>query len=467
VNEFFSYLFPDKKFFRYAVVIFLTALCFRLFIFGMLFGRLGEWEGLAWIDANQYIALAKNLLLGNGFSLSESVPFEPLTLRTPGYPLFLSVFYYLFGVFWPASLFAAVLNSFVPVLIFWLTIKVGGNLRTAAISGFLIALDYHVALHTLTLNTESIFVFITVLVSVMLYWYFEKPSWKKSAIIGMVSGYAALTRAFFLYIIPFIFIFLVLAPERNGNAASDIKGEPSPYQPLFKDKPSVLFRRITARIKMGMAPSLCFLFISLAFVVPWMYRNKMVSGQFTFTSVGWYDMYTRTAAMVEAVVYKKSYIESLDNLMKQLKEEGHIAKALEYELFDAKFIPLLRERSLKILQAHPKETFLIQLNSVQTLFTQDDLLYILNHSQLLPDAVRPPIPLSLLLLQKGPSAWRDMLPYLKGQYLIPYIMRPIWAVFWALSLAGVWVLIRSADSRRYMIYFFILFSRKPFFKQRE
>ena len=143
--------------------------------------------------------------------------------------------------------------------------------------------------------------------------------------------------------------------------------------------------------------------------------------------------------------------------MKKLKEEGNIAKALEYELFDAKFIPLLRERSLKILQAHPKETFLIQLNSVQTLFTQDDLLYILNHSQLLPDAVRPPIPLSLLLLQKGPSAWRDMLPYLKGQYLIPYIMRPIWAVFWALSLAGVWVLIRSADSRRYMIYFFILF----------
>ncbi|OGZ97669.1 MAG: hypothetical protein A3D41_03185 [Candidatus Sungbacteria bacterium RIFCSPHIGHO2_02_FULL_41_12b] len=98
----------------------------------------------------------------------------------------------------------------------------------------------------------------------------------------------------------------------------------------------------------------------------------------------------------------------------------------------------------------------MQLNSVQTLFTQDDLLYILNHSRLLPDAKRPPIPLSLLLLQKGPSAWRDMLPYLKGQYLIPYAMRVVWLVFWVLSVLGAWVLVRNGVyNQKAMAYFLI------------
>jgi len=433
-----SYFLPDKKVFRYVLFIFIAALGVRLFIFGILFFRLGEWSGLAWVDASNYMALAKNLSLGNGFSLSDSLPFEPHTLRTPGYPIFLSVFYYLFGVYWPASLFEAVLNSFVPVFIFWLAFKLTDNLKTSAVAGFLTAFDYHIAVHTLTLNTESIFVFITVLAVVLIYQYIETPSFKKAAVIGLLSGFAALTRPFFYYAFPLIFIFLLLdSIRRRAVILSASEGSISVF--------SGLRDRFFALLRMT-APAFCFLFIALALVIPWMYRNKQVSGQFTLSTLGWYNMYTRMAAMVNATVSQKSYIQSLEDLMNQLKNEGHISRADEHELFDVKFIPLLRERTLEILKAHPKETVLVQLNSVQTLFTQDDLLYILNHSQLLPDAVRPPIPLSLLLLQKGPSAWRDMLPYLKGQYLIPYIMRVVWLVFWVLSIFGAWVLVHPVRS---------------------
>lgn len=456
MNIFFSPLFSDKKLFRYALFIFITALCVRLLIFWILFGRLGEWSGLAWIDANNYMALAKNLSLGNGFSLSDSVPFELHTLRTPGYPIFLSVFYYLFGVYWPASLFEAVLNSFVPVFIFWLAFKLTENLKTAAIAGFLTAFDYHIAVHTLTLNTESIFVFITVLVAVLIYKYLEKPDWKIAAFIGFLSGYAALTRPFFMYMTPLIFVFLVITSVRRGGVILSInEGSPS----LSNNSNKRFFARLRMTfngIKMTMLPAFCFLFIASALVVPWMYRNKQVSGQFTLSTLGWYNMYTRMAAMVDAAVNNKSYLQSLESMMNQLNKEGYIVRADEHELFDVKFIPLLRERTIKILKAHPKETVLVQLNSVQTLFTQDDLLYILNHSRLLPDTKRPPIPLSLLLLQKGPGAWRDMLPYLNGQYLIPYIMRIVWIVFWALSIAGAWKLAWQVDNKkRAMAYFLI------------
>jgi len=479
VNGLFSYLFSDKKYFRLALVIFITALGVRLFIFGILFFRLGEWSGLAWIDANNYMALARNLSLGNGFSLSDSLPFEPHTLRTPGYPVFLSLFYYLFGVYWPASLFEAVLNSFVPVFIFWLCLRITDNLKTSAIAGFLTVFDYHIAVHTLTLNTESIFVFITVLAVVLIYQYIETPSFKKAAVIGFLSGFAALTRPFFYYAFPLIFIFLVISSvRRNGVILGVSEGTGAVRHPeglarrvfnlLFR--PFIAFRATTdagflallplkARLASGgrmMAPALCFLFIALALVVPWMYRNKQVSGQFTLSTLGWYNMYTRMAAMVNATVSQKSYIQSLENLMNQLKNEGYISRADEHELFDVKFIPLLKERTIEILKEHPKETILVQLNSVQTLFTQDDLLYILNHSRLLPDAKRPPIPLSLLLLQKGPSAWRDMLPYLKGQYLIPYAMRVVWLVFWVLSVLGAWVLVRNGVyNQKAMAYFLI------------
>lgn len=453
---FFSNIFQDLYIRRTVVVIFLAALFFRLFIFGILFFRLGEWSGLAWVDASNYMALAKNLSLGNGFSLSDSAPFEPHTLRTPGYPLFLSVFYYLFGVYWPASLFEAILNSFVPVFIFWLAFKLTENLKIAAISGFLVALDYHIAVHTLTLNTESIFVFITVLAVVLIYGYLEKPDLKKAAVIGLLSGYAALTRPFFLYAIPLIFIFLVFASFRRGGVILSASEGSLTLGNGLKNRFLAWLRMTISGFKMTVLPALCFLFIALALVVPWMYRNKQVSGQFTLSTLGWYNMYTRMAAMVHSAVNHKSYVEGLEDLMTQLKDEGHISRADEHELFDVKFIPLLRERTLEILRAHPKEAILVQLNSVQTLFTQDDLLYILNHSRILPDTKRPPIPLSLLLLQKGPGAWRDMLPYLKGQYLIPYIMRVFWLILWVFSVIGAWVLVRGATgNKKAMTYFLI------------
>ena len=46
---------------------------------------------------SRYHQIAINLLQGNGFSRSTSVPFLPASLDQPGYPLFVALFYRLFG----------------------------------------------------------------------------------------------------------------------------------------------------------------------------------------------------------------------------------------------------------------------------------------------------------------------------------------------------------------------------------
>ena len=425
MSRYFSSFFPDSSTHRLVAAVFFIALIFRLAIFGYLYFTLGEYHGLAWVDGSQYVALAKNIASGNGFSESSVPPFLPHTLRTPGYPWFLAAFYGAFGNFWSASLAEAVLNSFVPLFIFWLALKLSGNSRIAFVAGLLTAVDYHIAVHTLTLNTESIFVFLAVLSAVFIFRYIEKPDILKATAIGLLFGFGALTRPLLYYAFVPIFIFFVFS-----------------------------LRIIEWRRRI--AGAACFLLIAFAITIPWMYRNYRVSGEFTLSTLGWFNMYTRMAAMVQAAASHQSYTESLQVLVGGLNEGGYISRADEHELFDVKFIPLLRERAIEILKAHPRETLLVQINSVQTLFTQDDLLYILNHSHLLPDAKRPPIPLSLLVMQKGVSAWRDMLPYLKGQYLIPYLMRVVWIVFFALAVLGVWSLARSGEYKQKVMTWFLV-----------
>src|SRR3989344_5215081 len=48
-------------------------------------------------DSTEYLALAENLMLGNGFTWDKSVPFYPNSFRTPVYPGFLFLARYLFG----------------------------------------------------------------------------------------------------------------------------------------------------------------------------------------------------------------------------------------------------------------------------------------------------------------------------------------------------------------------------------
>src|SRR5689334_10230314 len=62
-------------------LVFVTGLiCLRVF---------GPYTG----DSARYLALARNLAAGNGFSASASSPYYPEIFRAPLYPLFLSVLF--------------------------------------------------------------------------------------------------------------------------------------------------------------------------------------------------------------------------------------------------------------------------------------------------------------------------------------------------------------------------------------
>lgn len=425
LQQYGSSFFLENKNFRRIFFIFLIALAARLFVFGFLMERLGP-AGLNWVDSGQYMTLAKNMAQGHGFSLSRTFPYVSDTLRTPGYPLYLAFFYYFFGNFWSAALFQAFVNSFVPVLVFLIAKKLTPNMAIAAVASILVALEPHLLLFSIALDTEGIFVLLLSIFMLALFLFWDTPLKGKAIFLGFLFGYLSLTRPVFLYALPLLMLFF-------------------------------LWRFGIAHVKKGIFFAVCIFF--MASVIPpffWMQRNYHTNGEFTLSTIGWVNLYTRMAATVHAAAHHQSFQESYTELLTGLRDEGIIHDPLEYELYDAKFIPILKERSFKIFKRYPKETFLLQPISLQAIFTQDDMLYILNHTNILDPVVRPPIPLSLLLLEKGFFGIMDMIPYLHGPYILSYCLRALWFVAFGSSFVGAWfLLLRGNADQRLMIWVLI------------
>ena len=399
--------------YRPLVILFAIALIARLLVFSFLISHFNVDPGLFWADSSQYTNLGKNLADNGVFSMSDHAPYTPDTLRTPLYPLVIAFFYTLFGNLWATSLFQAFLNSLVPVLVALLTLKIYPSKRVAFLAGLFIALEPHFIIYGLSLSTEGIFIFLFTLTMFLFAKYLHNPSYNLAALAALLTGMTALTRPVFLYFAVIALFFIGWGVWRESKKKAFVSG-------------------------------LLFLVVVGAFVLPWSYRNYTVSGAFSFSSIGWVNVYTRTAATIDAMVNKNDFWTSYLRFLGKLKDEGYITKLEEGELYDTKFNSLLKERSLEIIKAHPKEFVLLQLLSTQAILTQDNMLYFLTHTELVPVPVRPPIPLSLSITQKGPvRAIYDLVPYLKGSYVIALVTRPVWILFFFFALVGAWFLIKT------------------------
>ncbi len=397
--------------------IFLLALLIRLITFWFLYSHYGVRPGLFWADSNEYTSIGRNLALGNGFSEQLEPPFINDGLRTPGYPLFIALFYKLFGNLWSISLAQACLNALVPVITFFLAQRISKNLKVAYWAAILVAIEPHLVLYSVSLSTEGIFVLIFLLTVLFFTRWLERQKLADLLLSGVLLSLGALTRPILAYCIP-LFVGLLAFYA-------------------FKTKTR---KKATLSV-------LIFSVISVSLLLPWMYRNYRLTGQVALSNIGWVNMYTRLAATLDAASTGQPLTTSYVRLITQLKIEGYIQNAHESELYNPKFIPLLKERSLKIILAHPVQLLALQPLSLHTLFTSDNLLYTLNTLQLLPRPVRPPIPPTMLLLQVGPlETAKRIFPYLHGVYLVPYVMRGIWYAVFIFALIGTYRVFHSGTA---------------------
>lgn len=403
---------------RVFIGLFLFALILRFAAFDFFFLRSGP-EGLHLVDAAHYTTLAKNIVEGNGFSLSRAAPYEPDAYRVPGYPLFLALFYKLFGAFWPANVAQVFLNSFIPVMIAWLAWKLSANARIALAAGFLTAVEPHLIYHQVGIATEGLFTFLLALFCAAVVRYLNAPSPRRALAVGALFAVSTFTRPYFLYFLPAAVVFLLF--------------------PLAWRE----WKRMAFFTVLFLIPSLFVLF-------PWMARNERMFGVLTLSTSGWYNIYTRLAATVAAAATHQPFAPVFNNFIAQLKDDGVIAEGRDEELYHPRVAPELKKRALAVFKQYPLQTFLLQPLSVQAIFTHDNSLTMLNELKLVSYPERPRVPLSMALLQDHPfKALRDTLPYyFRGGLLFTLLMRVVWFALLIFAVVGVYALLAIRDKQK-------------------
>src|SRR3990167_1606425 len=69
-------------------------------------------------DSPGYMAIAKNFVERGIFSYDNPFPYAPTNFRTPGYPLFLALIYFIFHSFFPAMFIGALISAFAAPLVY-------------------------------------------------------------------------------------------------------------------------------------------------------------------------------------------------------------------------------------------------------------------------------------------------------------------------------------------------------------
>lgn len=198
-------------------------------------------------DPLEYRNLAANLLAGNGFSIAQTPPYLPDLFRTPLYPLFLAATYLVDS----AGHFAILLQQLMAVASAWILFKILRSLRRDApriislIFAFFLLADPRLWFWSLETMTETLFIFLTMLMFLFLTRYYENLRVIHAAGAGSVFGLALLTRPSGLLWLPALLVFF-----------------------LFYEKP----------VKQNLAMLFVFLTVAGLVVSPWVWRNyKLVS----------------------------------------------------------------------------------------------------------------------------------------------------------------------------------------------
>lgn len=397
---------------RIVLYIVLLGLILRLTIFLLVFNFYGINPGFFWADSTQYTALAKNIFLGNGFSLQATLPYIPDMLRTPGYPLFAGAIYKLFGSFLPVVFVQVIMNSLIPLITMWLALRISSRPSVAYLAGLMTALEPHLILYTLSLSSEGLFVICFLSFLVFFIRLLERRRTADIFLAGLFLSIAAIIRPSFAYFLPVGVLILAWKP--------------------FREK----------RFLVGLWQIAFFFLIGSSLLAPWLYRNYRLTGQITLSTIGWVNVYTRLAGTVDAAAKKQPFVTSYVDLLTKLRDEGFLTQVHETELYDARFIPLMQERSWAILKRHPIEFLLLQPLSIHTIFTSDNMLTLLSRSlHVLPLPQRPPFSPTMLVLEKGPwQAIQEIRPFLKGTYLLAYGLRFMWYVIFLCAMWGTYKL---------------------------
>jgi dolichyl-phosphate-mannose-protein mannosyltransferase len=222
-------------------------------------------------DEYHYLVIARNLSAGAGYSLD---PGKPTALRVPGYPLYLSSVFAIFGPgVQPALVGNAALIALLPLLAFKFARQIFGS-QAAVLAAFLCALDpglYY--LGTGRAYSEPLFAVLLCGGTVM----WQKARRRTVRAEPVASGELSGARKATASKLPAGFTLAVVAGMAYAAAALTRTGYLG--LPIL-----IVIMEAIRRTRVNWKAALAMCAVSGLLLLPWALRNKLEMGTFTFSS---------------------------------------------------------------------------------------------------------------------------------------------------------------------------------------
>ena len=308
--------------------VLVIALIFRISI---LFPVFGDVSHAIHNDTASYLDVAINLINGNGYSHCINSPYFFDSIRTPVYPLFLSLF---FGLFDNGYLWVVLAQIIIDLGTVFFIYKIGDRLYSRR-AGQYAALFYALCSHGVTyaglVIPECLYTF---LLTVLIY--------------GLVSSRGR--SMLFLVVVSTILCYL----------------RPISMYALVLFIPYVIwYRRQKSRILVPI--------FTLSLLLPWMFLMQSKTGYFTFTSISSYNVSATYANALTADINSTNETEERNALL--IKMKAPVFGDCEG---DYRYIGEMKEEGLKTILDNPLTYVKVHLQSWPNAFLPE-ISYVLKN----------------------------------------------------------------------------------------
>ena len=300
-------IFSDKT----LLILLGAALAARLVLAIPVFIDISRTSAACW-DAIVYEKTALNLLDGHGYSVSSQEPYEIDSTIAPGYPFFVAGVYALFGRSKLAVVFIQIiLNLAVLAILYRFLLRRFGS-KPALWMGVLFIADINMAIFCAQLSSETLFALLLIPALLLILASFESGRIRSAVAAGVLVGAATLVRPIALYFALPLLLYLFLSRFR--------------------------WRKL---LQWGVI-----LLIQIAFITPWIIRNRVVFGETFYTTVSDVNFLLYHAAPLKAALERKPRGVA----QQELEDEAFQDKGWQNQ---AQYFRILGRHARRYLLKHP------------------------------------------------------------------------------------------------------------------
>lgn len=402
IDIFKSFFYKQKT----EILLFISAFLVQTAVFALVI-KYGS-AGFLWSsDTESYFTLAKNLLSRGGFFIRPEWGLS--AFRTPLYPMFVAVLYWMIPQLWFVILIQNILGAISVALVYRFAKYVFGS-KVAILSSVLFLIESQRLHVTNQLMGEALFM---VFFIPSLHFFLRYRAENKKLLVlysGILLGLSTLTKPItqFLPLVMILFIF------------ADLTRAESWERPLLKT------------IKKNLATAVILLSVFLATISPWVIRNKIHFDVWKFSPLGGTNLYYVNAG--HFLQYRAKYSGENKEFYREMTDKA--LSDLNLKLDRSRWV----EQSIRLMEFDYEPYFSREAFKI---ISSDPLLYARVHAgRMIPFLIDSS-------LSRSGSAITFNMPHRPNWIFYPYLYwggRMIWAGFFitiAIGAALNWQAIRK------------------------